>query len=82
MPPYVSNARSMMSRLRSRLGEVVSKRGGTARRGRHGHNGEQQEPGLRSFRLDSEPGVPAPKDFFQFVVQDLGPGLQKQVRPT
>jgi hypothetical protein len=36
----------------------------------------------RSFRLDSEPGVPVPKDFFQFVIQDLGPGLQKQVRPA
>src|ERR1039457_3110567 len=28
--------------------------------------------GSRSFRLDSEPGVPVPKDFFQFVIQDLG----------
>ena len=36
----------------------------------------------RSFGLDSEQRVPSPKYFFQFVIQDLGPGLQKQVRPA
>ena len=38
--------------------------------------------GSRGFRLDSEQWVPLPKRFFQFVVENLGPGLQNQVRPA
>jgi hypothetical protein len=38
--------------------------------------------GSRGLSSNPEQRVPSLKDFFQFVIQDLGPGLQKQVRPA
>lgn len=35
---------------------------------------------LRGLSLKTEQPVPLPKEFFQFVPQNLGPGLQKQMR--
>ncbi len=36
----------------------------------------------RRFRVDSEQRVPAPKDPFQFVIQDRGPCLEQEMRPA
>ena len=40
-----------------------------------------RNPGSSSLGSDSEQRIPSPKDFFQFVIQDLGPGLQSRCAP-
>src|SRR5262249_16201941 len=38
--------------------------------------------GSRDLGLNAEQRVPSPKDFFEFVIQDFGSGLQEEVRAS
>src|SRR5262249_40990811 len=39
-------------------------------------------PGVTRLGPDPEQRVPSPKDFFEFVIQDFGSGLQEEVRAS